>query len=387
MHLAEKIGNTQGLATQIREKAMTGKIAKVYIGICVCVSMAAILALLFCSGNTNGQVSQTAQQMSETQPGQESAPEQKESQNEVFVHADTLPEGSISLRLPDTIDAQQVQITSDDMKKQIQIALPKEAQSLTGTYFAGHPLEENAKVLDAAVTETKHTVSVVLTLPTVYAWEEEYTADSDGMLLTLHLVRPKDKYGKVIVLDAGHGGEDSGICAGLPDEEEEELAEKDIALAIVLAAGERLTEQGIYVYYTRKEDVNPTAKERVALANDTSADLLVSIHADSDEDTSLYGMRTVYNSTYFIPDFGSADLAYLLLEKVAAKTNEKAIGLEADNGQIYLLQNAMMPVSQLNVGYLSNRQEQKLLRKQDYIQKIADGVADCVLASYEEMKQ
>ena len=108
---------------------------------------------------------------------------------------------------------------------------------------------------------------------------------------------------------------------------------------------------------------------------------------DREESYSLYGMRTIYNETYFIPEFASADLAYLLLEKVAASTNEKAIGFEPGGGEAELVQKAMVPVAQLYIGYLSNKQEQKLLAREEHIDRIATGICDAVLAGYEEMKK
>lgn len=50
---------------------------------------------------------------------------------------------------------------------------------------------------------------------------------------------------------------------------------------------------------------------------------MISVHVTSAEDTKVYGIRTEYNAQYFIPDFSSADLAYLLLTEVAESTRKK----------------------------------------------------------------
>ncbi|MBD1430280.1 MULTISPECIES: N-acetylmuramoyl-L-alanine amidase [Sphingobacterium] len=87
--------------------------------------------------------------------------------------------------------------------------------------------------------------------------------------------------GKVIVLDAGHGGKDPGAVGKLS-------REKDIALDITLKLGKKLEAEipGTKVIYTRKTDVYPNLYERPALANKHHADLFVSIHLNSGGETT-----------------------------------------------------------------------------------------------------
>jgi N-acetylmuramoyl-L-alanine amidase len=377
---------------------MTGKLCRIYIAVCACFGIAAILALAIAGRQEKG-----AGKVPEETEAELGADAIRSSLDELFVYTGDAAQEQLSLRLPEEIEQEQVTIDEKPVERQIIISVKKpEKTALDDRYFYQNPIEGSIQVDAISIENTGQEVKILLTLPDVYAWEEAWeTSDSEeteqtetqgeegNQVLKLLLVHPQEKYDKIVVLDAGHGGDDDGMIQESAEDGQEKLAalcEKDIALRVVLAAGETLEQQGIKVYYTRTEDENPTEQARVTLANSVQADMLVSIHADSSEDTSLYGMRTLYNGTYFIPEFSSADLAYLLLEKAAAKTNEKAIGFEADQGQIYLLQNAMVPVTQLNIGYLSNRQEQKLLEKDDYIERIAEGVADGVLAAYEQME-
>lgn len=86
-------------------------------------------------------------------------------------------------------------------------------------------------------------------------------------------------------------------------EQDVSLQEKDITLAAVQKAGELLLAQGIRVYYTREDDSSRSPEERVGFANALQADMLISVHVTSAEDTTVYGIRTEYNAQYFIPDF------------------------------------------------------------------------------------
>src|SRR5690606_32832340 len=79
----------------------------------------------------------------------------------------------------------------------------------------------------------------------------------------------------VVVLDAGHGGKDPGNLGN-------GYREKDIALNVVLKIGQELSENpNIKVVYTRKTDVFIELYDRPKIANDSDADLFVSIHCDS----------------------------------------------------------------------------------------------------------
>ena len=203
--------------------------------------------------------------------------------------------------------------------------------------------------------------------------EEEMTS-----ILQIRMESAREKNDRIVVLDAGHGGEDTGFS-------QDGLTEKDLTLAVVQKTGELLEQEGVRVYYTRTADQTVAQEMRAVLANKLRADMLISVHAAQEEDSSRYGIRTKYNDTFFIPDFSSADLSYILLEKVAASTNEKALGIEAD-AQEAVVRQAEVPVALLEIGYLSNAQERKLLEKEDYIERIAQGIFDALMQSYEEMK-
>lgn len=87
--------------------------------------------------------------------------------------------------------------------------------------------------------------------------------------------------GKVIVIDAGHGGKDPGALGKLS-------REKDIALQVALKLGKKLQTElpGTKVIYTRNNDVYPNLYERPALANKHHADLFISIHLNSGGETT-----------------------------------------------------------------------------------------------------
>ncbi len=94
----------------------------------------------------------------------------------------------------------------------------------------------------------------------------------------------------VVVLDAGHGGEDEGAIGPSG------LREKDLVLDVTRRLARRLVERGLHVILTRRDDRFLSLEERTAVANDAHADLFVSIHANASTSRSPRGIETYFAS-------------------------------------------------------------------------------------------
>ena len=104
------------------------------------------------------------------------------------------------------------------------------------------------------------------------------------------------KIGRIVV-DAGHGGHDTGTIG--PDG----LMEKDLVLDVALRLGRLLeTRLGADVIYTRDDDTFIPLETRTAIANEHQADLFISIHANSSSDPSARGVETYYLNFTSNPD-------------------------------------------------------------------------------------
>jgi N-acetylmuramoyl-L-alanine amidase len=92
----------------------------------------------------------------------------------------------------------------------------------------------------------------------------------------------------VVVIDAGHGGEDEGAISASG------LREKDIVLDVARRLARRLDRPGLRVVLTRESDVFVPLEERTAIANDARGDLFVSIHANASPEPEARGIETYF---------------------------------------------------------------------------------------------
>ena len=294
---------------------MTGKAAKAYVTACLLV-FAVSLCLLVYQGRKGVQAEEASDLSAETAAGQ----------GNYLQYDASLEENTLLMQLPEGVTQQDIELQSDCMAEKVTIRLRKEVggKQLDRRYFQEHPIRQNISLAESEVKEEQDAVLFTVVLNQPQEASVHLQRETAGTEAEITLQSPASLYDKIVVLDAGHGGNDVGETAV---EQDVSLQEKDITLAAVQKAGELLLTQGIRVYYTREDDSSRSPEERVGFANALQADMLISVHVTSAEDTTVYGIRTEYNAQYFIPDFSSADLAYLLLTEVAESTNEKALDI------------------------------------------------------------
>lgn len=208
-----------------------------------------------------------------------------------------------------------------------------------------------------------------------------------------------------IVIDAGHGGHDTGTIGP------HGLLEKDLCLDVALRLGSLIEQKlpGADVIYTRKDDTFVPLEERTQIANDAKADLFISIHANSSQDPSARGVETYYlnfatsteamevaarenaNSQESMHDLQdlikkiarndkieeSKDLAEDMQDNLTERLqlvshNEKNRGVK--KAPFVVLIGANMPSVLSEISFLSNPYDERLLRKADQRQRIAEGL-------------
>ncbi len=195
--------------------------------------------------------------------------------------------------------------------------------------------------------------------------------------LYINFLFPREIYDKIVVIDPAYGGIYTGNTNG-------ELVEKEVTLRIAQKLKEKLDGSDVKAYYTRMDNENPSEESRVFLANKTKADMYIRIELNAADDSSIYGTETVYNGDYFIPGFGSVELADCLEREVVTSIKGKALGLVEATENDYTIRQATVPAATVKVGYLSNKQEANLLSRDEYVDKIATGIYNAIMQIYGE---
>ena len=276
----------------------------------------------------------------------------------------------IVIPLEDTILAEDVQIQNRYIDHELWIGIEGASTEFYGKEYIMANLE---KITYGGYDFADKVLWIKFSMNDVY----EFKSTMNNGKLTIEAQKPQDVHKKIVVLDAGHGGSDKGFLEG-------RLKEKDVALDVLLILQEKFKDSDIKVYYTRTDDIRTDDHKRVQLANRVNADMLISIHADYAEDSSVNGVTTIYNGDYFIPEFNSIILSDILEQSVAGKTGAKANGLLAATEDDYLVKNATVPAAQINIGYLSNQDEKELLAEEEYLKLVADGIYEAIMEIYEE---
>lgn len=178
--------------------------------------------------------------------------------------------------------------------------------------------------------------------------------------------RPLRKLG-VVVLDPGHGGKDPGAIAITRH------YEKDIVLNVALAAARILRAEGVDVRMTRTTDKFEELPARAAVANRASADLFVSIHANSAPNRSARGAEVFVAGAASSASKSAAKK--ILAEFVALGMRNRGV----KTANFVVLVRTTGPAVLVETGFISNLTEARLLASSRFQQKLGRAIADGIL--------
>lgn len=171
-----------------------------------------------------------------------------------------------------------------------------------------------------------------------------------------------------VMLDAGHGGYDSGAVFG-------ERYEKNDTLNLVLAVGTILENSGVDVLYSRTTDVYQSPNEKAGIANRSDADYFISIHRNSSPNPNTYsGVETLVYRDSGIPAVFAENI-----NRELAQTGFANLGVE-ERPNLAVLRGTRMPAALVEVGFINTEQDNQLfdLKFPEIAQAIANGILQTV---------
>lgn len=178
-------------------------------------------------------------------------------------------------------------------------------------------------------------------------------------------VKNTTKTFNTVVVDAGHGGKDSGAYRryGPP--------EKMVALDVAQRLNRKLRESQLKTVMTRDSDVFIPLNDRVAIENAQKNAIFVSIHFNDSRRRGIRGFETYYHSGV------SFDLANGVQGKLMTIPHSKNGGVHTANFRVLRLANC--PAVLVECGYLSNRSEGNQARDSEYRDLLADRIAEAIV--------
>lgn len=213
------------------------------------------------------------------------------------------------------------------------------------------PLRDVAEALGCEVAWDPATRTVVIVSPERPAEEEP------------------PQYSALVVLDPGHGGESNGAEYG-------GVKEKDLNLSIATRAASLLSQSGVTVIMTRMEDSDMDLYARTSLANELGADLFVSVHCNAS--VTHDDVTGIYTCAYSEGTNGWR-LAQMLHQTMRDATGANDFGME-ERPNLAVLRTSLMPAALVECGFMSTPEELEQLIDPAYQDKLAQGIANGILA-------
>ncbi|MCI8307963.1 MAG: N-acetylmuramoyl-L-alanine amidase [Lachnospiraceae bacterium] len=268
------------------------------------------------------------------------------------------------------------------MNRQLRLTV---GNSVCGAYKKNMILSDNYVVKDIhikdIISDGGEFVSTVITLDLDGVYE--YRLHEENAQYIIELFDIHSVYDKVIVIDAGHGGGDTGC--GTRDLQH---YEKDITLSVVKLLKEKLDATDIKVYYTRLADETVYLKPRVNIANDVKADMFISIHCN-------------YYDRYWVGGVNGAEALYSSRIKTLKSANRRLAGLMLDNltktasirkrsvinrkKEIFILKKSRVPATIVEMAYLSDINDTKYMVNAKKRKKVVDGLYNGIVEAYKQM--
>jgi N-acetylmuramoyl-L-alanine amidase len=172
----------------------------------------------------------------------------------------------------------------------------------------------------------------------------------------------------IIAVDPGHGGGDPGAVGPSG------LTEKEVNLDIALQLKGLLEANGYAVMMIRADDSNPSLENRVATANNSGAIVFVSIHNNGYSNPSANGSETWYTPSQ---SANSGSLAKSVLTGIVDAIGLRRRGVK--EGDLYVTKNTIMPSTLVESAFITNPDEENLLRDAGFRGKIAAGIFNGII--------
>ncbi len=268
--------------------------------------------------------------------------------------AGTSYEGYLCIPLEAGIAEEDVKISADAGNRTISVTVPVTDSRF---YYENNLYGSREHVSSIGVSDLKDRVTFEIRTDDKMAPETVF----EGNKLYIAFKPLVELYDRIIVIDAGHGGEDSGT-------EAYDIVEKDITLGVSDEL-ENITAQDEGVFFLRSGDEDISDKEREEKAEALGADLIISLHTNADKDTRITrGMQILCNNESIM------DIAENIADslKGVQGVDDVSVKKESDTG---FFEGTDIPCIVIRLGYMTNKAEAEMMNEKEFQKQTAEAIA------------
>ena len=285
---------------------------------------------------------------------------------------DIMIPGTIRIPIPEGYDIDVIEFDNDFMNHMLTIFFPDVSYDILDE----HPMVGSPDHIDdLEITADKKGLYVQFTTDTII----EPTVEYKDNYMFLKLNKASDVFDKIVVIDAGHGGNMPGMVVN-------NVKEKDISLDIVFKIKALFDENpSIKVYYTRLADEDIPLEKRVEIANELDANLFLSVHLNSygRAFNETNGTMTMYNELLGEENNRSKTFATIINDELVNVLGTRNLGV-TKGSSIHIIREAKVPVALTELGFMSNRKEFENLISDEYQETIAKAIYDAIIKAFDE---
>lgn len=223
-------------------------------------------------------------------------------------------------------------------------AYPNQQHILSNPFFFS-PIKRRLKMFTPSSTQKFSYLRRFSILPIMCLLILLFAFRQTSTIISNTGVKFKNKY--TIVIDAGHGGDDSG-SKGIDG-----TSEKDMTLLIAQKIKEINNNPNIRIVLTRESDKSISVKDRANFANELKADLFISIHMDNDLARKSSGVKYIISKNTN-PNYSESRVLATELQSNMSSVFSKSNGVETREHSIWVLEESQMPAVIFECGFISN---------------------------------
>lgn len=273
-------------------------------------------------------------------------------------------EGDKTLTIYPSEEIDTNQVTIEDLYRQKQLVI-----DLGANYeedFEEGKWDINQKTVKSITVVNDETTKLIMDTQSIHT--VNIIEDEDK--LQIELVKPKEKYDQIIMIDPGHGGYAPGTTVN-------GVVEKDINLKQAIAAKEMIENNtDIKVYMTREDDTGVENRNRTILANEIEADFFISMHNNYADRKDASGTEVFYYPSE--QDDRSQEIAKMIQNKIIMYGGIRDRGIKP-GVDLIVLNTSQMPAVLIEGGFLSNEEDLVKLVSEDCTQLYAYAIYEAVV--------